>query len=163
MVTNVWNTGVQGNENSFFTCYLKVVLDRFFEKKKSCPRSIFWRKKKVVLDGFFENLKSVPDDSISHYWRQHVQQSQWMRSSEYELEDIWTFILTLFYLLKFFSYSYLHRTGEKNLLRHCIMLIFIYICVSFILRYIYNNIEEVYPFTTLQLRTCLWYLFDVLP
>ena len=23
--------GVQGNENSFFTCYLKVVLDRFFE------------------------------------------------------------------------------------------------------------------------------------
>ena len=23
--------GVQGNENSFFTCYLKVVVDRFFE------------------------------------------------------------------------------------------------------------------------------------
>ena len=36
--------GIQGNDNSFFTCYLKVVLDRFFE-----------------------NLKSVLDDSISHY------------------------------------------------------------------------------------------------
>ena len=39
-----WNMGIQGNENSFFTCYLKVVLDRFF-----------W------------NLEFVPDDSISHY------------------------------------------------------------------------------------------------
>ena len=36
--------GIQGNENSFFTCYLKVVLDRFF-----------W------------NLEFVVDDSVSHY------------------------------------------------------------------------------------------------
>ena len=36
--------GVQGNENSFFTCYLKVVLDQFF-----------W------------NLEFTLDDSISHY------------------------------------------------------------------------------------------------
>ena len=37
--------GIQGNKNSFFTCYFKVVLDRFS-----------W------------NLEFVPDDSISHYW-----------------------------------------------------------------------------------------------
>ena len=37
--------GIQRNENSFFTCYLKVVLDRFS-----------W------------NLEFVSDDSISHYW-----------------------------------------------------------------------------------------------
>ena len=36
--------GIQGNYNSFFTCYLKVVLEQYFE-----------------------NLESVPDDSISHY------------------------------------------------------------------------------------------------
>ena len=35
--------GIQGNDNSFFTCYLKVVLDRFFE-----------------------NLELILDDSISH-------------------------------------------------------------------------------------------------
>ena len=44
IVTNFWNMGIQGNENSFFTCYLKVVLDQFF-----------W------------NLEFVLDDSISHY------------------------------------------------------------------------------------------------
>ena len=37
--------GIQGNYNSFFTCYLKVFLDRFFE-----------------------NLESVQDDSIPHYF-----------------------------------------------------------------------------------------------
>ena len=58
MVTNFWNIGVQGNKSSFFTCYLKVVLDQFFWKKK----------KKVVLDRFFENLESVPDDPISQYY-----------------------------------------------------------------------------------------------
>ena len=44
------NVGIQGNENSFFACYFKVVLDRFF-----------W------------NLEFVPDDSISHYlfWQQY--------------------------------------------------------------------------------------------
>ena len=36
--------GIQGNYNSFFTCYFKVALDRFFE-----------------------NLESVLDYSISHY------------------------------------------------------------------------------------------------
>ena len=25
------NMGIQGNDNSFFTCYLKVVLDQLFE------------------------------------------------------------------------------------------------------------------------------------
>ena len=35
---------IQGNDNSFFTCYLKVVLDQFFE-----------------------NLELILDDSISHY------------------------------------------------------------------------------------------------
>ena len=39
-----WNMGIQGNKNSFFTCYFKVVLDRFS-----------W------------NLEFVPDDSVSHY------------------------------------------------------------------------------------------------
>ena len=39
--------GVQGNDNSIFTCYLKVVLDQFFE-----------------------NLESVLDYSISHYFRE---------------------------------------------------------------------------------------------
>ena len=37
--------GVQGNENSFFTCYLQVVLDQFF-----------W------------NLEFALDDYISHYF-----------------------------------------------------------------------------------------------
>ena len=45
MVTNFWNMGIQGNENSFFTCYVKFVLDR-----------LFW------------NLEVVSDDSTSHCW-----------------------------------------------------------------------------------------------
>ena len=49
MVRNFWNIVVQRNKNSFFTCYLKVVLDRFKKKKK-------------------KNLESVQDDSISHYY-----------------------------------------------------------------------------------------------
>ena len=46
---------IQGNYNSIFTCYLKVVLDRFFL-----------------------NLEFVLDDSISHYldenlsWKEHL-------------------------------------------------------------------------------------------
>ena len=44
IVTHLWNMGIQGNENSFFTCYLKVVLHQFF-----------W------------NLEFISDDSISHY------------------------------------------------------------------------------------------------
>ena len=40
-----WNMDIQGNENSFFTCYFEVVLDRFS-----------W------------NLEFVSDDSISHYY-----------------------------------------------------------------------------------------------
>ena len=39
--------GIQGNDNSIFTCYLKVVLDRIFE-----------------------NLESILDYSISHYFRE---------------------------------------------------------------------------------------------
>ena len=41
--------GIQGNYNSFFTCYLKVVLDRFFE-----------------------NLEFVLDYSISHYFGSYL-------------------------------------------------------------------------------------------
>ena len=37
--------GIQGNDNSYLTCYLKVVLDRYFEISE------------LVLD-----------DSISHYF-----------------------------------------------------------------------------------------------
>ena len=37
--------GIQGNGNSFFTCYFKIAPDRFF-----------W------------NLEFAPDDSILHYW-----------------------------------------------------------------------------------------------
>ena len=44
IVTKFENMGIQRNDNSFFTCYLKVILDRFFE-----------------------NSEFVLDYSISHY------------------------------------------------------------------------------------------------
>ena len=50
--------GVQENRNSSFTCYVKVFLDQFFEKKF----------KKIVLDRFFKNFEFILDDSISHYF-----------------------------------------------------------------------------------------------
>ena len=45
LVTNYQNMGIQGNENSFFTWYLKVALNQFF-----------W------------NLWCVSNKSKTHYW-----------------------------------------------------------------------------------------------
>ena len=71
--------GAQENENSFFTCYYKVVLDRFFERKKkscpkknfflkkSCPRKMFW-KKKVVLEKCFEKKKVVLENFFGKFF-----------------------------------------------------------------------------------------------
>ena len=57
MVTIFWNMDAQKNENSFFTCYYKVVLDRFFERKKKVVLKKIFFKKKVVLEKCFGKKK----------------------------------------------------------------------------------------------------------